>query len=89
LLKYPQNWSFGLVDIETTFSCGGYVVSKSHLGHLEILLDRFSKTFKNTTMLLNMGNGIFFQCNQTNVRHKWDLHVMETYILGQIYAPNI
>jgi len=87
LLKYPQNWSFELVDIETTFSCGGYVVSKSHLGHLDLI--GIQKHFKNTTMLLNMGNGIFFQCNQTNIHHKWDLHVMETYILGQIYAPNI
>jgi hypothetical protein len=32
--------------METTSSCGGYVVSKSHLGSLEILVDRFSKTFK-------------------------------------------
>jgi hypothetical protein len=59
-LKYPQNWSFGLVDIETTFSCGGYVVSKSHLGHLEILVDRFSKTFLKHYHATEHGKWYFF-----------------------------
>jgi hypothetical protein len=32
--------------METTFSSGCYVVSKSHLGYLKLLVDRVSKTFK-------------------------------------------
>jgi hypothetical protein len=46
--------------MESTFSCGDYVVSKSHLGCVEILVDRFSKTFKKHYHAIEHGKWYFF-----------------------------
>jgi hypothetical protein len=60
--------------METTLSCGGYVVSKSHLSRLEILVDRFSKTFKEHYHVTEHGKWYIFS-NATK----------QTFVINEIY----